>query len=107
MAIRTLAGDSAPAGSARVAVRGFFASILTSINRFSDIAAVRAPTIASAMNSNWRVLGSPLAAKKAAENAKGSAKMVCENLIISKNMTVFLYTPVRESKLLLPMFHTC
>ena len=69
---------------ALAAVRGFRASISASISRFSPMAAVRAPTMASRIQNSWAAEGRPRAASSAPVKAKGRAKRVWENLIISR-----------------------
>jgi hypothetical protein len=51
--------------------------------RLKAIAAERAPTIATVIQSNCHTAGSPRAASTAPSSAKGSAKSVCSILIIS------------------------
>ena len=75
--------ESWPAGRARSRVRGLAASMCRSAMRLKAIAQERAPTIASAIQSNCRGAGSPPAASTAPSSAKGSAKSVCSILIIS------------------------
>src|SRR6185369_6532448 len=77
-----------PAGIAREAVRGFFASISASISLFSPMAAVRAPIMASRIQSACAADGSPRAASRAPVKANGSAKSVWENLIISRKTVI-------------------
>ena len=75
-----LPGRRAPRGSSRPAVRGFRASILASMSRFSAIAKLRAPTIATVIQTRSAALGTPSTARKAPTYAKGSAKTVCSSL---------------------------
>src|ERR1043165_2513310 len=66
--------ESAPAGIARLRVRGLRASISRSAMRLKAIAQERAPTIASVIQRNCRSVGSPLAAKTAPRKAKGRSE---------------------------------
>src|SRR6266566_1531324 len=68
--------ESAPAGSARCAVRGLAASIWRSASRLCAIAALRAPAIASRILRVVEREGQQRAARTAASKAKGSAKSV-------------------------------
>ena len=68
---------SAPLGSSRDAVRGFRASSSASTSRFSAIATVRAPTIATVIQSMSPSPGQSPAARNAPTYANGSAKTVC------------------------------
>jgi hypothetical protein len=52
------------------------------------MAAVRAPTIAIIIQNVWYNEGSPRAARTAPVKAKGRAKMVWENFIISRNILI-------------------
>src|SRR4051812_31551121 len=83
----TAAGETSPAGRARLAVRGLAASIFRSISRFHPMAALRAPTMATTIQSTVRQTGQPWAASIIPRKANGRAKIVCSNLIISS--TVF------------------
>src|ERR1051325_4582071 len=84
--------DNKPAGNARDAVRGFFASKLRSAMRLNAIAADRAPTIATMIQRTCQGVGRPLAASTAPRNANGNANSVCSILIISNVSRVFLIT---------------
>src|SRR5579871_733461 len=75
---------SNPAGNARVRVRGLAASMEASARRLKAIAAERAATIATIIQINVRPLGQPFAANMAALKAKGSTKIECSHLIISR-----------------------
>ena len=55
----TNAGVTNPAGNARIAVRGFPASMLRSAKRLNPMAALRAPTIATTIQPTIRQLGQP------------------------------------------------
>ena len=68
---------------ARSAVRGLSRSKRQSTIRLNAIAQVRAPTIATITNSSTITSGIPSAARKPPVKAKGMAKMVSLNLIIS------------------------
>jgi len=81
--LATKAGVRCPAGRARVRVRGLAASMEASASRLKAIAAERAATIATTIQSNWCAVGKPPAASMAPQRAKGSAKMECSHLIIS------------------------
>src|SRR3954471_5612819 len=87
--IATKVLESAPAGIARDDVRGFSASNLASTSRLKAIAAERAPTIATTIHKSCGAEGKPLAASIAPHSAKGSAKIECSHLIISKVVLVF------------------
>jgi hypothetical protein len=52
------------------------------------MAAERAETMATSIQSSVERLGMPCAASKAAVSAKGSAKMECSDLIISSVMRI-------------------
>ena len=93
---RTKPVESAPAGSARPAVRGFAASISRSASRLCAIAALRAPTIASRIFPTVIQSGMPRAASTAESSANGSAKSVWENLIISRVVRADRASPGRE-----------
>jgi len=82
--VATNAGVSVPAGKARVWVRGLAASIEASASRLKAMAADRAETMATMIHSNCFPPGNPLAASMAPHNAKGSAKIECSHLIISR-----------------------
>ncbi len=84
MNARTCAGVTSPRGSARVFVRGFSESMSRSAQRLKPMAAERAPTIAAMIQITCSSDGSPSRARSAPVKAKGSAKMVCSNLIISR-----------------------
>jgi len=66
-----------------VLVRGLAASIAASAQRLKAMAAERAPTIATMIQSSWWTEGKPPAASIAPQSAKGSAKIECSHLIIS------------------------
>src|SRR5258708_11587643 len=76
--------ESAPAGIARVAVRGLAASIWASASRLKAMAADRAETMHTTIQINSRPEGTPPAASMAPHRAKGRAKMECSHLIISR-----------------------
>src|ERR1700756_2415820 len=75
--------ESAPAGMARMAVRGFAASIRASATRLKAMAAERAETMHRTIQPSLAAVGIPPAASMAAQSANGSAKMECSHLIIS------------------------
>lgn len=75
--------DKMPAGRARVAVRGFAASICESARRLNAIAADRAEIMHSTIQPSCAAVGIPPAASIAPQSANGSAKMECSHLIIS------------------------
>jgi hypothetical protein len=52
------------------------------------MAAVRAPTMARTIQSSCRGEGMPFAASNAPDKANGSAKIVWENLIISRKILI-------------------
>ena len=87
--------ESAPEGRAREAVRGFSASSRRSASRLCAIAALRAPSIASRIFPSVASRGHPSAARNADSRAKGSAKSVWENLIISSVVRRDRRTPGR------------
>ena len=62
---------SAPAGSSRIAVRGFLASISASTSRLSPIASVRAPTIATVIQASGPIPGQPSTESSAPTYANG------------------------------------
>ena len=72
----TWCGVSIPLGSSRAAVRGFCASSSASISRFSAIARVRAPTIASVTQS-MSLHPAVADREKRPTYANGSANTVC------------------------------
>ena len=82
-------GAIRPVGIALSFVRGFKASILQSISLFKNMAAERAPTIATIIQRILSNDGIPLADSIAPINANGRAKRVCENLIISSIIRIF------------------
>ena len=61
-------------------MRGLRASISASISRFSAIARLRAPTIASVTQTTCERLGMPSTARIAPTKANGSANTVCSSL---------------------------
>src|SRR4051812_43992726 len=75
--------ESEPAGSARILVRGFAASICRSATRLNAIAADRAETMHTTIQITCHFVGHPPAASIAPLSANGSAKMECSHLIIS------------------------
>src|SRR4029077_17048860 len=82
---------SAPAGSARFAVRGLRRSNSRSAMRFMVIAAERAPTMAITIQRICRNDGRlppARAASRAPTSANGSANTECSNLIISSTMRI-------------------
>src|SRR5882762_2538720 len=80
--------ESAPVASARWAVRGFALSKRTSAMRLTVMAALRAATMATMIQSNCFQVGQPWVLKRAASRApvraNGKAKTECSNLIISR-----------------------
>ena len=79
------------AGICRPAVRGFSASMRASLMRLRPMAALRAPTMARQIQPIWAPVGGwPLArdARVAPIRAKGKAKTVWENLIISRRWRI-------------------
>src|SRR5512147_3068739 len=93
----TWPGFTSPCGRARMLVRGFAASKVRSAQRLNPMAADRAPTMATVIQRIVRHDGRPPAASRALVNAKGSAKMVCSNLIISR-MILILFS-MRSSQM--------
>src|SRR5581483_5881471 len=89
---------NAPAGNARVRVRGFAASMEASAKRLNDIAADRAATMATMIQTIWCTVGSPSAASIAPHNANGSAKTECSHLIISRVTRRFFRRGTEHSK---------
>ena len=81
----TCARDSSPAGISRAAVRGLRASMPASIRRFSAIARLRAPTIASVTQPSVAAAGTSATDRIAPTNANGSANTVCSNLTSDTN----------------------
>src|SRR5581483_5118873 len=75
--------ESSPAGIARMAVRGFAASIRASAMRLKAMAADRAEIMQSTIQPSLAAVGMPPAASMAAHKANGSAKIECSHLIIS------------------------
>ena len=75
--------ESAPAGMARVAVRGLAASICESARRLKAMAAERAETMQTTIHPSWARVGRPPAASMAPHMANGRAKTECSHLIIS------------------------
>jgi hypothetical protein len=75
--------ESSPAGIARNAVRGFAASRSASAQRLKAIAAERAVTMQTMIQTSCIGRGQPSAASTAPVKAKGSAKTECSHLIIS------------------------
>ncbi len=73
---------------ARVLVRGLAASISASAQRLKAMAQERAATMATRIQRTVRQAGRPLAARMTAVKAKGSAKMECSHLIISRVVRV-------------------
>jgi hypothetical protein len=66
--------DNRPAGSSRIAVRGFSASKCASTMRLNDIAALRAVTMARMIQpTRPQVTGCSIAASSAPTSANGSA----------------------------------
>src|SRR5215470_15253874 len=76
--------ESVPAGIARVAVRGFAASICASARRLKAMAADRADTMHNTIQPSCAAWGKPPAASMAPHRAKGSANTECSHLIISR-----------------------
>src|SRR5262245_35961425 len=87
--------ERSPLGRARSLVRGFNLSYCRSAIRLKAIAALRAPTIAARIQPVCPMVGSPLRASSTAMNAKGKAKTVCSNLIMSSVMRNFCRTKAR------------
>ena len=85
---------SAPAGNARIAVRGLAASSLASTRRLNAIAADRAVTIHTTIHPSTRKAGHPSAASTAPVSANGSANIECSHLIISSVMAVLFHNEV-------------
>lgn len=85
----TDSAESIPAGISRIAVRGLRASKLRSRYLLKAIAALRAVTIHTNTNKNLKAMLADIiickdapflaAPKKKPMQAKGNAKMVCEN----------------------------
>src|SRR5215472_13413738 len=75
--------ESAPAGMARMAVRGLAASIRASATRLKAMAAERAETMHRTIQPSLAAVGIPPAASIAAQSANGRAKIECSHLIIS------------------------
>src|SRR6202521_3074231 len=82
--VATKPGVRVPAGRARVWVRGLAASILASASRLKAMAAERAATMATMVQASVRPAGTPFAASMAPHKAKGSTKIECCHLIISR-----------------------
>src|ERR1044072_4594940 len=82
--------DKAPAGIARIFVRGLRASYSRSAIRLKAIAVERAPTMATMIQIICHGLGMPPAPRTAPRNAKGSANSVCSILIISSVVRRFV-----------------
>src|SRR5579875_772171 len=82
--VTTKLRETRPAGSARAAVRGLAASISASARRLNAMAAERALTMQTTIQPRTRAGGQPPAARTAPVRAKGSAKIECSHLIISK-----------------------
>ena len=78
--------DRVPRGRARPLVRGFNLSKRASAILLKAMAALRAPTIAATIQPICHQDGKPFCASNAPINAKGRAKTVCSNLIISSVM---------------------
>ena len=76
--------ESAPAGMARVAVRGLAASICASASRLNAIAAERAETMHKTIHPSCARVGRPPAASMAPHIANGRANTECSHLIISR-----------------------
>src|ERR1700761_1265551 len=76
--------ESKPAGNARDAVRGFAASRSASAQRLKAMAADRAVTMQTTIHRSFDQEGHPEAASTAPARAKGSAKIECSHLIISR-----------------------
>src|SRR6185436_19100369 len=96
--VATNPGDKLPAGSARVLVRGLAASMEESARRLNAMAADRAATMATTIQTNWRAAGMPPAASIAPQSANGSAKIECSHLIISRVSCRFLSTATTDCK---------
>jgi len=78
---------------ARSFVLGFFPSISASMRRFRPMAAVLAPTMAIRIQNMVGREGMPRAASTAPVSAKGSAKTVWENRIVSRKSRSEARTP--------------
>src|SRR5579883_1191091 len=74
---------SLPVINGRIRVRGFLASNFRSAMRLKVMAALRAATIATMIQSNCLQVGHPRTARRAPVRANGNAKTECSNLIIS------------------------
>src|SRR5690606_37656886 len=83
--IHASATETRPAGMARESVRGFRASMRRSAMRLKVIALERAPTIATRIPKKVGQPMRPSEATRALIRAKGRAKTVCWNLIISSS----------------------
>ena len=77
--------ESSPDGTRAPAVRGLRASISASISRFSAIARLRAPTIASVTQPSVAADGISPTDRIAPTKANGSANTVCSNLTSETN----------------------
>src|ERR1700733_11059175 len=75
--LATNPGESIPAGRARVRVRGLAASMEASASRLNAMAAERAETIATTIQSSACAVGQPPAAKSAPHKANGNTKTEC------------------------------
>src|SRR5271170_7472854 len=80
---------SSPAGMARLAVRGLAASMPASAQRLKAIAAERAETMQTMIQTSLIAGGQPPAASIAPIRAKGSTKIECSHLIISSVVPIF------------------
>src|SRR5439155_7333784 len=87
----TKPGDKIPAGRARIAVRGFAASILASTSRLKAIAADRAATMHTTIHPSTLSGGQAPAASTAPVSANGSANTECSHLIISSVVAVLFH----------------
>ncbi len=85
--------ERVPAGRARVAVRGFLASMSASTRRLKAMAAVRAETMQTTIQNRTGRRGMPWAASTAPVSAKGRAKMLCSHLIIWSVARVLCQAP--------------
>src|SRR5271168_1236586 len=84
---------SSPAGMARPAVRGLAASIPASAQRLKAIAAERAETMQTMIQTSLMAGGHPPAASIAPIMAKGSTNIECSHLIISSVVPIFRNRP--------------
>lgn len=91
--------ERVPRGSARSRVLGFDLSKWKSAIRLKVMAALLAPTIAARIQNACQSVGKPFRASNAPINAKGRAKSVCSNLIMSS-----VICNLRQINVKLPIF---